>query len=974
VRTDRFICGIFLALALICGAAHAQHYDFKDIKLDNGLRVITLEDFSTPIVAVQVWYHVGSKNEDPTRQGFAHMFEHLMFRGTDRLGPKDHFEFIRRVGGDCNAFTSFDYTAYVNDLPSNQLDLALWLEAERMMFLHVDQDNYVTERKVVEEERRVSLNEPYGTVLEKALPTIYKELPYRWTPIGSIADLEAAGVDEVKKFWDTYYVPDNAALIIVGAIKHEDAQALAKKYFGWMPSCPQPPRVEQQEPPQDKPREAVLDEPQGPVPLAAYGFRGVPESDPDFVPLEVLMGVLGGGDSSRLYLDLVKDKKIASQIMAEAYSFELSGLFGAGAALAPGAKIDDVLAALDAHLQRVINEPVSEREMTKVKNQLRRTLVTDLMTAANKARLMGEATMIHGTPDWLNQQMAKIDAVTVEDMQRVAKKYIVPENRSTFRVLPKPGSGAADQTDGTAPTTPPNAPYMKEANCKANAKRPDDYPKEPPFQSLLEEIPPAEMVKRTLDNGLQVVVVPNHEVPFATAMLGMKYGAWAENPDMPGAASMALAMLTKGTEHYSADQLAEIVEFNALTLAGDADMDVASVSATGLADKIGMALDLMSDVVRRPTFPEQEFNLLKQQRIVSLSISEEDPGYLADRELRRQVYGNHPYARTVTGESADVKKLELPVCVEWWKTYARPDAAILYVAGDVDPQQVFDLVGKNFGDWKAEGALPEPKLPAIPPHQPTHIYLVDNPGAVQSQIRVGQTSITRGDPYYHAARVYTQIFGGSFGSRLNEVIRVQKGLTYGAGGGFMPYRFSGTYMGHTFTKTPTTAETVQALIDVVKSMQSKPPTDAELSVAKSYLVGSFPSQLETPQDRVAFQWTIDYNKLPQDYLNQALQGYRKTTSKDLEHIASAIVKPEELAVVVVGDAKAVQADLEKIAPVTVVGRAPQAEKQSAPEAPAPTKGQPEPAPAAPGQTPPEPAPAAPTTPAPAPAPEPAPAK
>ncbi|MDX9971766.1 MAG: pitrilysin family protein, partial [FCB group bacterium] len=347
--------------------------------------------------------------------------------------------------------------------------------------------------------------------------------------------------------------------------------------------------------------------------------------------------------------------------------------------------------------------------------------------------------------------------------------------------------------------------------------------------------------------------------------------------------------------------------------------------------------------VLHPTFPENEFQLLKQQRTVNLSISEEDPNYLAERELRRAVYGNHPYARSVMGELADVQKLPLSAAIEWWKIYARPDASILYVAGDVDPEQIFDLAAKQFGQWKADGPLPEPKVAEIPPHQPTRIFLVDNPGAVQSQIRVGQTSITRGDPYYHAARVYSQIYGGSFGSRLNEVIRVQKGLTYGAGGGFMPYRFSGTFMGSTFTKTPTTAETVQALVDVIKSMQTQPPTEAELSVAKAYLVGSFPSQLETPQDRVSFQWTIDYNGLPQDYLNQALQGYRKTSPEDLKHIADAIVKADELNVVVVGDAKAIRADLEKIAPVTLVARAPEAEKQSAPEAPAETRGEPAPA-------------------------------
>lgn len=927
------VAAFALTTLAVARIASAQAYDFKEITLDNGLRVVTLEDFSTPIAAVQVWYHVGSKDEDPNRQGFAHMFEHMMFRGTDRLGPRDHFEYIRQTGGSCNAFTSFDYTAYVNDMPSNQLELALWLEAERMMFLHVDEENFVTERQVVEEERRQDLNEPYGTVAEKVLPVVFKEIPYRWTPIGRIAHLQAAKVDELKAFWNAFYVPNNAVLVISGAVKHQEAQDLAKKYFGWMPRCPEPPRGTLDEPPQTEPREATIDESQGPVPLAGYIFRGVERGHKDYEAIEVLMGVLGYGDSSRLYLDLVKGQQVASQVMADSYGFEKAGVFGAGAALLPNSDIDTVLVQIEKHLQRVIDEPVSERELEKVKNQLRRSLVTDMMTVANKARLLGQASIVHGDPDWLNKQLAEIEAVSIEDLQRVARQYIVPERRSTIRVLPKPGTANGDDADGETPGALQETRHLEARSPKDSAVRPEGFPEKPPINTLLDELPKAETIERTLKNGLKVVIVPNHEVPFATAMLGLKYGAWVDDPAHPGAASMALAMLTKGTEKYTADELADITEYNALSLDGSASMDVSQVSATGLADKMPLALELLAEVVLRPTFPEAEFNLVKQQRIVNLSISEQDPSYQADRKLREVLYGTHPYARSVMGELNDVKSLPLSAAVAWWKTYARPDQATLYVAGDVKPAEVFNLVEESLGSWKAEGEAPNPTLPAIPERDAMRIFLVDRPGAVQSQIRVGQPSITRTDPYYHQSRVFTQIFGGSFGSRLNEVIRVQKGLTYGAGGGFMPGRFKGTFTASTFTKTQTTAETVQALLEVINSMRSTPPTEAEMSVAKSYLVGNLPSQLETPQDAVGYEWVIDYNGLPRDYLNRALNAYRTTTPDDLKYIAENVIQSDKLAVVVVGDASKVKAGLEKIGPVTVVeGMAPAPEAQAA-EAP-----------------------------------------
>ena len=233
-RLHVFFLIISLALASACAAGPRQ-YDFREKTLDNGLRVITLEDPTSPIVAVHLWYHVGSKDEQPERQGFAHMFEHMMFRGTDRLGTEEHFKHIRRNGGSCNAYTSFDQTVYIQTLPANQLELALWLEAERMGFLRIDQTSFDTERKIVEEERRLGLNRPYGTLPEKALREVFKVHPYGWTPIGNIAHLRASAAQELREFWNRYYVPNNATLVIVGDIKHDEAQKLAKRYFGWMP-------------------------------------------------------------------------------------------------------------------------------------------------------------------------------------------------------------------------------------------------------------------------------------------------------------------------------------------------------------------------------------------------------------------------------------------------------------------------------------------------------------------------------------------------------------------------------------------------------------------------------------------------------------------------------------------------------------------------------------------------------------------
>jgi zinc protease len=921
MRTGYILSTLLGVLCMTSTPAIARQYDYRETTLENGLRVITLEDFSTPIAAVQVWYHVGSKNERPDRQGFAHMFEHMMFRGTDLLGPEEHFSLIRGTGGSVNAFTSFDFTAYVNTVPSNQLDLALWLEAERMMFLRVDQEGFETERQVVIEERRQDLNEPYGTVFEQIMPVLFTKHPYRWLPIGQIEHLMEAQVDELQTFWNTFYVPNNATLVIVGAVAHEDAQKLAQQYFGWIPALPLAPKVAVQEPPQTETREVLIHEGIGPAPLLRNMYRTVPHNHPDYTALQVLADALGGGQSSRVYVDLVKERQLCQEAFAYLWGLEQDGLLMVGAELLPGGDIDALLPEFEAHIAAVQAEGITQRELEKVQNQLRRREVTDTLTVEKKAQAIGRTVMHFGSPDELNRRLDAIEAVTLDDVRRVANAYMTPERLTKVRVMPKEDYVYTP----VAPEGGEFTPY-EDTGAKQAVERPESVATEPPLQDLLEGLPEFPLKEKTLPNGLKVVVVPNDEVPFVTVMLGLRKGAWTEPADMPGTASMALSMLTKGTSERTAAELAEYLEFNALTLSGAAEsngapsMDVGQVMATALSDKFPLALELLAEVVLDPTFPENELAILKNQRKLELEVQRRDPRYIADREIKRRLYGDHPYARSARGEYEHVDNINREALVSWWGKHARPDQAVLLVAGDVSERQVFKLARKHLGDWKAPDTPVEVEYPPLPERAETHIYLVDNPGSVQSQIRVGQLSITRDHPDYHRSRVFTQIFGSGFESRLNKIIRIERGLTYAVWGYIAPNLKSGDFLSSTFTKTESTAETVQALLDVIETMRAIPPSDEELGGARSFLIGSFPKNLETPMDVLAYQWLIEYNGLPQDYLNQAIEGYRETTGEDVVRIAHEVVDPSRLTIVVVGDAEQVRESLEAIAPVTVIPR------------------------------------------------------
>lgn len=925
--TRRWLACLIVPLALLTVAAGPSHaadlaLDYKEVTLKNGMKVVTLEDFGCPIVAVQLWFHVGSKNELAERQGFAHMFEHMMFRGTDRLGSTDHFDHVRRTGGNCNAYTSFDTTVYINELPADQLELVLWLEAERFGFLKIDQKNYDTERKVVEEERRLGLNRPYGTMPEKVMAEIFPSHPYRWTPIGKIPHLRSAPVQELRDFWARYYVPNNCTLVIVGAVKHEQAQKLARRYFEWMPKDADPPKITIKDPIPTKARTVTVKEDKAPAPIVGIVWRTVPSKHDDYIPVQLLATILGGGESSRLYREIVAEKQLGVMAVAGAYSLEQDGLVGAGGVMTPFSKNGDkILETIKKHVEKLRTEPVTDKELTKAKNQMLSGVVSSSLTVASKAQLLGEAAVIDGDVSRVNKRLERIRAVTAADLQRVAKEYLAPERSLTIVVEQNLlgsvlGSLWKGKSEDDAPiTAKPETTAAPPA--KPGLRRPADFPEKPPVAPPTEPKFPRDYKSRTLPNGLKVYAVSKRTVPYVNISLGFRTGAWTE--EKPGTVSLAAGMLTKGTDKYTERQLAEELETYAISLSGSGGMDSASVNAGCLTEHLDRAVELMASVVRTPTFPDAEFDKLRKQVRTGLVISEAEPGTMATRELDRRLYGGHPYARPVSGSVKELDALKVEDLRQWWKQFARPDGAVLIFSGDIDADRAFALAEKAFGSWKGEGTRPEVKLPAFPKAEPTRIYLVDNAG-VQAQIRVAQLSIKRDHPRYAATRVVNGYFGSGFGSRLNETVRVKKGLTYGAGGGYSAARFSGEFQIHSFSKNETAAQALQAMLDELKRLRDEPASAKELSDTKSYLSGKVAGDRETPSAIAGDIWQAEMENLPLDYQEKLLGAVVKSTADDCTGLIKETIDLDKLVIVVVGPADKLQKDLEKIAPVTVIGK------------------------------------------------------
>jgi zinc protease len=438
----RAIRNIFLGLTCLLPALHAADtpppLKIKQQTLANGLKIVLAEDRSRPVINLQVWYHVGSKDEKTGRTGFAHLFEHLMFRGSKNVGPEEHMRIVRESGGQLNAYTSFDMTVYWETFPSNFLERMLWLEADRLSSLDVSEANFVKEREVVKEERRLRIdNPPYGKVFEDVFAATYKQYPYKHLPIGSMEDLNKATIEDVREFHSTYYVPSNATIVIVGDFDSSNALALIEKYFAAIPKGKPIPRVNATEPEQLHLLETNIAYANTPLEAVVSAFHLPPMDHPDSYALEIASSILSHGQSSRLYTRLVYDEQSAVEAQGQASFLEGPSLFFSLAIANSGKNIKEVASSLQFVFDQMKKEPVSDEELTKAKNQAISGFITGRQSMQAKADFLGRMAVLRGNPELYNTELDNYRKVTAADVQRVVTKYLTQENETRIWVKPE---------------------------------------------------------------------------------------------------------------------------------------------------------------------------------------------------------------------------------------------------------------------------------------------------------------------------------------------------------------------------------------------------------------------------------------------------------------------------------------------------------------------------------------------------------
>lgn len=885
---------------------------FNTRTLPNGLRVFTSLDRTTPNVSVQVWYGVGSKDDPSGRSGFAHLFEHMMFKATRNLPAESFDRLTEDVGGVNNASTWDDFTNYFEVVPANHLQRLLWAEAERLGSLVVDEANFKSERDVVKEElRQRVLAAPYGRLFSLYLPeATYKVHPYHRPGIGSIEDLDAATIDDVRAFHQQYYRPDNAALIIVGNFDEAQLNAWIDQYFGPLKNPKPPiPRVDAVEPARSGP--GVFDGygPNVPLPAVAITWLGPNAAAADAPALRVLDAILSGGKSSRLYDSLVYDQQIAAQIFSNADLPQQPGNFMVGAVMASGHDLAKGEAALLAQVERLRTAPPTDAELAEAKNELIAGKLRERETIDGRGFALGYALQVQGDPAKANTELADLKAVTAADVQRVAQKYLDPQRRMTIRYRAE-SERPKGQTAAKEPVPPrTSATYTGPVQTLApEGQRQALPPIAAPVQPVLPT--PAE---RTLANGLRVIVARSSDLPLVTADLTVKTGAWADPSGLAGATGMTAGMLTEGTTSRSAQEIARQVEALGANLDAGASLEASSVTLNVMPDKLAAALPIMADVARNPAFKAEELERQRQQALDGLQVSYQEPGSIAGYAIAPVVFSGTPFGHVAVGTPASIARLKPADLSAIHKAWYRPDNAVLVLTGDITPEQGFALAEQTFGDWKRPAAALAP-APVITPTVKARAVAIDLPGTGQASVNVTKPSIARSDPSYYTALVANTVLGGGYSARLNQEIRVKRGLSYGASARFSANRTTGLFRAGAQTKNES-APVVLGLIDEqMKGMATAPPKPEELTARKSTLVGSFGRDLATTDGLANILGSLALYGVPLDEVKVYTAKVEAVTGGEVQGFAGKWFDPTNASVVVVGDAKSFEGPLKAARP------------------------------------------------------------
>jgi zinc protease len=902
-----FLLGIILFLPGITayaqkGGGNLPPIKYEQFKLPNGLNVIMHVDKSTPIVAVNLWYHVGSKNEVVGKTGFAHLFEHMMFQGSKNYND-DYFKPLQEAGANINGSTNTDRTNYFEVVPSNFLELALYMEADRMggLLEAMTQEKLDNQRDVVKNERRQGVdNQPYGTAFEKIAETMFpKGHPYNWTTIGSLDDLTAASMDDVKAFFRQYYVPNNASLVIAGDFDPKQARVWVEKYFG---SIAKRADIVRPNPPMPKLGGEVRKsfEDSVPLPRLYMVWHTVAQGHNDKAALDMLGSVLSSGRGSRLQSNLVYGKQIAQDAFGGHNARPIAGQFQITATARPQKTLDEIEKEIVVEIERIKKEPPTAEEMERALNQIESQAVFGLQTVLGKADQMNRNATFFGKPDTFQEDLDKYRKVTPADVQRVANTYL-NGNRLVMSYVPRKGSAAS------VGNTAANAPTSTSSKEKTKVDQSGNLPKggaDPKFA-----LP--KMEKSKLSNGLEVWLVRQSELPIVSMNLVIKTGGTADTKS--GLANVTATLLDDGTKTRSAVDISNQMQSIGAQLGTGSDWDSSGVNMLTLTRNLDKALDIFSDVVVNPSFPDNELETQRRRAMGAFLQRKNNPNAVANVAYNALLYGkNHPYGRQLTGDEESIKSITKADIQKFYETYYRPNNSTLIVVGDADAKMLMPKLETAFANWKAAD-VPATSVPSAPTFEKPGIYIVDRPGAAQSVVTIGHVGVDRSNPDYFSLLVMNSILGGQFVSRVNLNLREEKGYTYGARTGWSFRKGAGPFSASADVQTAVTKESVEEFMKELNGIRGTiPVTQKELEYNKQSIIRRYPSGFETIGQISNQLSNLLIYGLSDSYFNEYIQKVNAVTVADINRVANKYLNPAKMAIVIVGDKKVIEPKLKEI--------------------------------------------------------------
>ena len=860
---------------------------FEEFRLDNGLRVIVHEDHKAPIIATNLWYHVGSKNENPGKTGFAHLFEHLMFNGTENYDD-EYFGPFEQVGAtNMNGTTNSDRTNYYQTVPTTALDLALWMESDRMGHLlgAIDQDKLDEQRGVVQNEKRQGDNRPYGKAFDYITENLFPVgHPYSWTTIGSMEDLNAASLEDVREWFATYYGPNNATLVLAGDIDVATAREKAELYFGHIPAGPPLARLETWIPTLSQERRMVVEDR---VPQARiYKTWPSPEWGQDEAEWLSLAGsILGDGRNSRLYQRLVYEEQVATDVRVFASADEIAGGFVIWATAQPGQDLAEVERLLDEEVQRFLEDGPSPDELARIVTETRAGFIRASERVSGKASILIEGAVFGGRPDAYKDSLAIMNSALPDDLRDAARRWL-SQPAFTLEIHPFAANLAATALDAdrSGPPSPASFPQA--------------------------EFPDLQIGE--LSNGIRLIVATRDAVPVVHLSLQLNIGYAADQFSQPGTAGLTIDMLEEGTVSRDALQISEELAQLGANLRTGSNLDYSFLSLSALTENLQPSLEIYGDVILNPAFPESGLERLKRLTIAAIQREKTTPSSMALRIFPQLIYGEgHAYSLPMTGSGteASVAALQRADLVDFHATWFRPNNATMIVVGDTNLAEIKPRLDQLFEGW-APGEIPEKTIPAVTLPEQTRVFLVDRPGSEQSVIITGHVIAPRSDVRELAIQAMNFSFGGSFTSRINLNLREDKAWSYGVRSIIIDTMKQRPFIIYAPVQTDRTAESMLELDRELREVRTSRPVSAEeVDTSKRQNTLGLPGRWETARAVMSDIAEIVRFGLPEDYWQHYPQLVEAVNVAEVNDVARSLLAPDGLTWVVVGDLERIEADI-----------------------------------------------------------------